>query len=208
MQGKLFDLNGYTDLPQGKVATIVTYLEMRARPLLPTAERSDLSLHRVKQADIADYRQLFRAIGEDWLWFGRLVLDDAELARLLSEPTRELYLPKKGAMTIGMLELDFQDPRNVELAYFGLLPGEIGGGAGRWLMGKALEIVWSRAETERFWVHTCTADSPQALGFYRSVGFKPYKRAVEIADDPRGAGLMPENAAPHLPFIPPSPLEE
>ena len=27
------DLAGYTDLPAGKVATIVTYLEMRARPL-------------------------------------------------------------------------------------------------------------------------------------------------------------------------------
>ncbi|MBA5775716.1 GNAT family N-acetyltransferase [Stappia sp. F7233] len=202
MQNKLFDLNGYTDLPSGKVATIVTYLEMRARPLLAAAERPDLSLERVTQADLSDYRRLFREIGEDWLWFGRLVLDDEELSRLLAEPTRELYLPRKNGKAVGMLELDFQDPRNVELAYFGLVPDAIGGGAGRWLMARALELVWSRPATERFWVHTCTADSPQALGFYRSVGFAPYKRAIEIADDPREAGLMPESAAPHLPFIP------
>lgn len=201
METQLFDLNGYTDLPEGKVASIVTYLDMRARPLLRAEERADLRLKKVDSPDLKDYRELFRRIGEDWLWFGRLVMDDEELSALFAEPARELYFPMSGREIIGVLELNFADPKNVELAYFGLVPEAIGGGAGKWLMKKALDIVWARPDTERFWLHTCTADSQQALGFYRSVGFKPYKRAIEIADDPRLKGLLPEASAPHLPLI-------
>ncbi|MXN63296.1 GNAT family N-acetyltransferase [Stappia sp. GBMRC 2046] len=201
METQIFDLNGYTDLPSGKVASIVTYLDMHARPLLRSEDRPDLRLERIEKPDLVEYRKLFRRIGEDWLWFGRLVMDDAELSRLFAEPARELYFPMSGRNALGVLELNFADPKNVELAYFGLVPEAIGGGAGKWLMKKALDIVWSRPETERLWLHTCTADSQQALGFYRSVGFKPYKRAIEIADDPRLKGLLPEASAPHLPLI-------
>ena len=89
----------------------------------------------------------------------------------------------------------------MELAYFGLVAEEIGNGAGRWLMNEALSRVWSRPQTRRLFVHTCTADSPQALGFYRASGFTPYKRAIEIADDPRLAGVLPREAAGHVPVI-------
>jgi hypothetical protein len=39
------------------------------------------------------------------------------------------------------------------------------------------------------------------LGFYRKVGFVPYKRAIEIEDDPRVTGEMPRSAAPHVPIV-------
>ena len=68
-------------------------------------------------------------------------------------------------------------------------------------INEALARVWSRPGMSRFFVHTCTADSPQALGFYRSSGFTPYKRAIEIADDPRLAGVLPLEAAGHVPVI-------
>ena len=53
----------------------------------------------------------------------------------------------------------------------------------------------------RFWVHTCTFDHPSAVDFYRRAGFAPYRRAVEIADDPRLSGLLARSAAPHVPMI-------
>lgn len=197
------DLSGYTDLPAGKVATIVTYLEMHARPLPRRAERPDLSLERIEHPDPTEYRALFRRIGDEWLWFGRLTGSDADLVAALTRPGHEVYFCRKGrgGEQVGLLELDFSNPADVELAYFGLVAEEIGNGAGRWLMNEALSQVWSRPQTRRLFVHTCTADSPQALGFYRASGFTPYKRAIEIADDPRLAGVLPREAAGHVPVI-------
>jgi hypothetical protein len=76
----------------------------------------------------------------------------------------------------------------------------VGTGAGRWLMTQAIELA-SRHAPRRLWVHTCTLDDPAALPFYVRSGFRAYKRAVEVADDPRLLGLLPESAASWLPLI-------
>jgi hypothetical protein len=53
----------------------------------------------------------------------------------------------------------------------------------------------------RFFVHTCSLDHPGALPFYMRSGFKPYRRAIEVADDPRLLGFLPLEAAPHVPVL-------
>ncbi|QFT30726.1 Acetyltransferase (GNAT) family protein [Labrenzia sp. THAF82] len=202
MTTKVLDVDGYTDVPDGKIAFIVTYLEMLRAPEKPiAAPRDDITLERWAAPDLDDYRALFRQVGEDWIWFGRLVYDDATLSNMLGEPTRENYLPLRNGKPIGTLELDFANPEEPEVAYFGLVPEAIGGGAGRWLMAQAVEMAWARPQTKRLWLHTCTGDSPQALKFYMSCGYRPYKRAVEIADDPRLLGLHDKERAPHIPVI-------
>jgi hypothetical protein len=40
--------------------------------------------------------------------------------------------------------------------------------------------------------------------FYRRSGFTPYKFAIEVSDDPRLAGHVPEAAAPHVALIRPN----
>ncbi|MCV0423904.1 MAG: GNAT family N-acetyltransferase [Roseibium sp.] len=202
MSGQMLDMNGYTDVPDGKIAFVVTYLEMLEGPSSPLAPpRDDIMLERWRAPEPADYKKLFREVGEDWIWFSRLTLEETDLAKLLSEPTRENYRPVINGEAVGTLELDFSDPAEPELAYFGLTPGAIGGGVGRWLMAQALEIAWSRTETKRLWLHTCTGDSPQAMKFYMSCGFQPYKRAIEVTDDPRLAGVYPVDKALHVPLI-------
>jgi hypothetical protein len=67
-------------------------------------------------------------------------------------------------------------------------------------MDALLERAWEGSKS-RVWVHTCTLDSPVALPFYVKCGFKPYKRAIEVADDPRIRGVLPESAAPQVPII-------
>ena len=99
-----------------------------------------------------------------------------------------------------MLELDFRDAGQCELVFFGVTAKLIGGGAGRWLMNRALELSWSRPIT-RVWVHTCTFDHPSALGFYQRAVFRPFRRQVEISDDPRLDGSAPRDVARHVPII-------
>lgn len=196
------DLDGYTDLPDDKVALVVTFLEMLQRPEKPLSRaRTDVVLEPWTDPDINVYRELFRQVGQDWLWFGRLSLSDEDLSGVLLQPGREHFLPMVEGKPVGLLEIDYGDPANPELAYFGLVPEAVGTGLGRWLMAQAVEMAWGRPETRRFWVHTCTGDSPQAIGFYQSCGFRPYKRSIEIADDPRLAGLLPEDKGPHVPCL-------
>ena len=76
----------------------------------------------------------------------------------------------------------------------------IGTGGARFLMNRALELAWSR-DVRRVWVHTCTLDHPSALAFYQRSGFRPFRRQVEVADDPRLDGTAPRDAAKHVPII-------
>jgi len=194
------NLNGYTDLPPDKIATIVTYLEMRKRPRLTRRDKpANWSLQRLT-GDLARYRGLFRTIGEPWLWFSRTVMSDGELAAILEDPDVEAYALQDGTADIGLLELDFRPKTEAELAFLGLVPGSIGQGAGRYLMDEAIRRAFAR-RVSRFFVHTCTLDHPSALAFYVRSGFTPYKRAIEVADDPRPLGFLPLDTAPQVPLL-------
>jgi GNAT superfamily N-acetyltransferase len=194
------NLDGYTDLPSGKIATVVTYLEMRERPRLPRmAKPPGWSLERMTD-DLDRYRALFRRIGEPWLWFSRAVMPDEELAAVVFDPRVEVHILSDGSADIGLLELDFRQRGEAELAFLGLVPGTLGQGAGRFLMSDAIRRAFAKP-VRRFFVHTCTLDHPGALAFYMRSGFTAYKRAIEVADDPRLLGLLPLEAAPHVPVL-------
>lgn len=195
------NLNGITDLPPGKLADIVTYLEMRQPPVRENSNNpKDLTLLRVHCVALDWYRNLFRRIGQDWLWFSRLQLSDQELGAILSSAQIEIYALKSGSEDVGLVELDLRYPPDIELAFFGLVPDAVGKGAGRFLMDETIKLAFSRAP-RRLWVHTCTLDHPQALAFYMRSGFVPYRRAIEVIDDPRLAGVLPQDAGPHAPII-------
>jgi ribosomal protein S18 acetylase RimI-like enzyme len=197
------NLDGYTPLPPGKIAAVVTYLEMRERPRLPRLPKPEgWSLHRVNR-DRDRYRALFRRIGEPWLWFSRAVMPDAALAAILDDPRVEALALNDGSADIGLLELDFRPRREAELSFLGVAPDSIGRGAGRFLMREAIRRAFARP-IARFFVHTCSLDHPGALAFYLRSGFTPYRRAVEVADDPRLLGFLPLEAAPHVPVLGPA----
>lgn len=196
------DLDGYTELPYGKVATVVTHLEMLEKPVLKPVERPDLTLHHVETIDCAAYRELFKRVGEPWLWFARLVMNDEQLEAALSKPTNDFYWAMKDSEPVGLLEFDVSKTEDVLLTYFGLVPEAIGNGAGRWLMNEAIALAFARPGMNRLWLHTCTGDSPQALQFYLRSGFKPFKRSIEVADDPRLKGVLDPSSAPHVPVLP------
>ncbi|MGH6940838.1 GNAT family N-acetyltransferase [Hypericibacter sp.] len=191
-------------LPPGKLANLVTCLEMTEKPAPKPrpSTRSALSLQRIAQPDLQSYRALFRRVGQDWMWFSRLIMPDERLRRILTDPKVEVYRLHDGPAEIGLLELDFREEGQCELAFFGVVPEVIGQGAGRFLMDQAITMAWARP-IRRFWVHTCSFDHPSALAFYRRSGFRPYAYAVEVHDDPRLTGHLPRTAAPHIPLIEP-----
>jgi GNAT superfamily N-acetyltransferase len=193
-------LNGYTDLPGGTIAAVVTYLEMREPPPLPAVPREGWSLVPLS-GDVGRYRDLFRRVGEPWLWFSRLVMSDAALRAVIDHPRVQAFALHEDGRDLGLLELDFRREGECELSFFGLVPEAIGQGWARVLMNEAVRRAFA-APIGRLWVHTCTLDHPRALGFYMRSGFRPYKRAVEIADDPRLQGYVPLASAPHMPPLP------
>ena len=197
--------NGYTDLPPGRLAAVVTYLEMREWDMLPglslaETRPSEFSLRRVENPELAWYRSLFRTVGENWLWSSRLRKDDEALLAIIQHPAVDVHALSHEGRDMGILELDRRQFPEIELAFFGVAPELIGRGAGTFMMRRAVEIArsWKPA---RFWLHTCTLDHPKAIGFYRKAGFIPYRRAVEILDDPRVAGFLPLTAASQVPII-------
>ena len=173
---------------------------MTARPTFRSDPPGAWTLRRVETPGLDWFRDLYRRVGEEWLWFSRLQMTDAELAAIIHSPLLEVYALVQDGRDEGLLELDFREPGQCELAFFGVTAKLIGSGAGRWLMNRALERAWSRQVT-RVWVHTCTFDHPGAVAFYQRSGFRPFRRQVEIADDPRLDGTVPRSAARHVPII-------
>lgn len=195
-------LTGITDLPPGKIAAVVTSLEMRAPPpVRPDPPGTDgFSLEPIDGRDTGRYLALYRLLGERWMWFSRLVKPLAELEAILTDPAVALHAVRREGRDVGLLELDFRMAGEAELAFFGLDEPVLGQGGGRWLMNRALALAWARP-ISRFWVHTCTLDHQGAVEFYQRSGFAVFKRSIEVDDDPRLAGRMERGAVPHHPVI-------
>jgi GNAT superfamily N-acetyltransferase len=190
----------YDATPDDELATVVTYLEMREQPQVEVPP-STLDLQRLTNPAPERYRELFQLVGAPWLWFSRLVMDDAKLAAIIQHPRVELFAVVDGnGRDVGMLELDFREDGECELAFVGLVPDLSGLGHGRWLLAEAVRRAWREAVT-RVHVHTCTLDHPAALAAYRRAGFIPYRRAIERFADPRLRGILPRDCAPQVPLL-------
>lgn len=192
---------GLIAVPNEQLATVVTTLEMSSKPPLRPMPTSSFRLVRWTKPAAEAYRMLFRRVGGPWLWFSRLAMDESELLAIIHDEAIEVYaVADRFGIEVGMLELDFRHRNACELSYFGLVPELAGQGHGRWLMSEAMARSW-RAGIERIVVHTCTLDHPSALNFYRAQGFVAVKRTVETFADPRLAGLLPLETAPHVPLL-------
>jgi GNAT superfamily N-acetyltransferase len=191
---------GLIPVPEGHVAAVVTTLEMRARPRARPMPPSPLRLVRWQAPDPERYRALFRRVGGPWLWYSRLVVDDARLVALTHRPETQVQVAVDAqGIEVGLLELSHLGEA-CTIDYFGLVPELTGQGHGRWLMAMAMTLAW-RPETAVVRVNTCTLDDRRALGFYRAQGFEAVARAVETFPDPRLIGVLPAETAPQVPLV-------
>jgi GNAT superfamily N-acetyltransferase len=195
-------LDGYTDLPPGKIANVVTFLERTDAPAAPASSHPEFEVRRVASPTVAWFRALYTRIGQDWLWFSAAVMPDERLAAAISQPTVEILALTRDGEDIGLAEIDFSTKGEAEIVTFGVVGEAIGTGAARHLMEHALAAAF-RADVGRVWLHTCTFDHPAAVRFYLRSGFGAWKYAIEVSDDPRLTGALPAGVAPHVPLLHP-----
>ncbi len=188
---------GLINLRDGEIGALVTYLEMKHRPLAKPFPPSPLRLRTWHEPDPANYRLLFERVGGRWLWFSRLAMNDEQLKEAMAEVHA---VEDSRGVEVGMLELDFREPGECLIRFLGLVPELTGQGHGKWLFAQTLALAW-RKGVARVKVNTCTLDHPAALAAYMKAGFTAYRRAFESFPDPRLNGLLPRDIAPQLPLI-------
>ncbi len=163
-----------THAPGDVVEVTVTYLEMLRPPTdpLPAAPPGVEVRHLVAPSP-EEYLRLYDLVGHDWYWVDRHRMPAAALRELLEDPRVEVHVLYVDGQEAGYAELDRAEPGEVRLMYFGLAPGFIGRGLGRWFLAWAVRRAWSH-EPRRVWVDTCTLDHPRALRTYEAAGFKNF----------------------------------
>ena len=152
-----------------------TYLRMsRPDALRPGRPVSGARVARLTPCTVARYRALYAAVGADWHWHDRDAWPDERLAAHLADPSVGVYLFTVDGESAGYFELQRHDDGDVELAYFGLLPGAIGKGLGGAMLTAATMQAWELGATS-VWLHTCTLDHPHAIANYLARGFEEYR---------------------------------
>ena len=165
-------------------------------PPLPSGARLD----RVEKPTVAFHRFLFATVGEEWLWWSRRAMSDAQVEAILHDPLHSTHVLYLDGQPAGFFELDRRPAPDIELAFFGLMPHATGRGLGRLSLEHAIATAFAdgpRALT----VNTCDLDHPAALKNYLARGFTITREAVIAEPDPRGRGLLPVTAGAHRPFI-------
>jgi ribosomal protein S18 acetylase RimI-like enzyme len=170
----------------------VWYLQMHEAPARSEAVPPEgVSVVRAMSPSTHFYRYLYETVGAPWLWVERRRMPDEELAAILLDDDVHLYVAYSNGVPAGYFELDARRPLEVEIAYFGLMPEQIGRGLGRWMMQECLARAWALPGSARVWVHTCSLDHPRALGNYEAAGMVRYDVREETVWDPRPLPISP-----------------
>jgi GNAT superfamily N-acetyltransferase len=166
--------------PTGSVQTVITRLEMKARPPRRSTAppREGVQVVEARSVTASFYRYLYDAVGAPWCWTARRLIDDEELLRRIRAPGVEIHVLWVDGVPAGFVELDsgFRHGE-VYIAYFGLMPEFIGAGLGRWFLDWSVQRAWDLGP-RRLRVQTCDLDHPAALPNYRRAGFVSYGEAV------------------------------
>jgi GNAT superfamily N-acetyltransferase len=129
------------------------------------------------------YRFLYGAVGREYHWRDRLGWDDDAIRAWLARPEVFLRVLYREGAPAGYYELARHEDGSVEIVYFGLLPGQLGQGFGRYLLEEAVREAWGLGAL-RVWLHTCTLDGPAALPNYLKRGFVPFHTEVYETNTP------------------------
>jgi GNAT superfamily N-acetyltransferase len=166
----------------------IHFLELREADFRPAGPPDAAALEDIgpdaltlRQAEIplpALNRFFYAEVGRDWQWTDRLGWSLDQWREYAEQPGLQTWVGYLRGTPYGYFELDTSNPRDVQLAYFGLLPEFVGRGLGGYLLSESIRLAFAQG-AERYWVHTCTLDHPGALPNYVKRGFREYKQETE-----------------------------
>ena len=140
----------------------------------------DITFHKIDQSETILARDLYQSIGREWYWADRYDWYLSQWNDRIGKLNVSLWVMYKENEPLGYYELELQQNDNVEISYFGLLPGLIGQGLGKYMLMDAFRRSFDDLDASRIWLHTCTLDHPQALSNYQSRGMRIYKKKSDI----------------------------
>ncbi|MEA2743554.1 MAG: hypothetical protein QOG25_1925 [Acetobacteraceae bacterium] len=175
--------------PFTRVGVTVTFLRMDQAPTDPApALTPNFQVIRLQAPSVPFYRYLYNTVGADYLWWLRRTTPDEELAALLRDKAVAIYTLYANGEPAGFFELDARTWPDVNLSYFGLMPGWLGNGNGYAFLRYAVDEVW-RTRAKGMTVNTCTADHPRALPNYLRVGFRVVRQVQETWSVPNSLNM-------------------
>ena len=117
----------------------------------------------------------YKNIGKNCKWVDRLVWTDQNWIDYVSDNKLSTYILKDKNELVGFFELIFyQDTREAEIAYFGILEEYFGKKLGGYLLSEAIKKSFSFGAL-RTWACTSSLDHKNALKNYLSRGMKVFK---------------------------------
>jgi len=166
--------------PVTRVSVTVTFLRMDQAPEAPAPSLAPgFQMVQAQAPSVPFYRYLYNTVGADYLWWLRRTTPDQELAALLRDKAVAIYTLYSKGEPAGFFELDARVWPDINLSYFGLMPGWIGHGTGFAFLRAAVDETW-RLGAKGMTVNTCTADHPRALPNYLRAGFHIVRHVREV----------------------------
>ena len=115
----------------------------------------------------------YKQVGKKYQWTDRLVWQDKDWIKYVSDKNLKTYILKKDNDLIGYFELIFHQ-NECELAYFGILEEYIGKNFGGYMLSESIKIAFEK-KIKRLWVHTCSLDHKNAILNYKARGMEVFK---------------------------------
>lgn len=154
----------------------VTYVEMTdAGQLVPGTPVPGLALVALG-GDLSLVPGLMARIGAPYQWRSASRGPGEWRAWFAEHQDRTCWLLSWADEPVGVVCYDLHPGADVEIRTFGLLPEFTGKGLGGHALTLAIQQGWALAPgVRRVWLHTSTADHPNALPNYHRRGFRTFK---------------------------------
>ena len=122
----------------------------------------------------------YKNVGKNHRWIDRLIWTDLNWIEYVSNKKLFTYVLKEKNEIAGYYELLFyENNKEAEIAYFGILEEYFGKKLGGYLLSEAIKNSFNQG-AKRVWVHTCSLDHENALKNYLARGMKVFKSETLI----------------------------
>ena len=159
-----------------------SYLEINSIQDLEEVSKpsEDYSINLLDPINFQLNKFFYKNVGKNHRWIDRLIWTDLNWIEYVSNKKLFTYVLKEKNEIAGYYELLFyENNKEAEIAYFGILEEYFGKKLGGYLLSEAIKNSFNQG-AKRVWVHTCSLDHENALKNYLARGMKVFKTETLI----------------------------